>query len=326
MCNLYIHPILPQNYIAEELLLGIFLIYPNIFDSTMHLLKKEYFFLESHQIIYINLLHIHKQKKVNVVELLYSLEYNKVLYAIGGLNKIVTMMKQSQIFIFSSHINNYIEELIELINDSYVKRLIIQYGHNIIKLGYISKVAKKNLYSRALYYLNLTNININENEENIINFKDLISEKLLQIKYNKTYHFTYKKQKIIKSGFIEIDKITSGLPNGDLIVIAGRPSMGKTSFAINIAYKNFYYNTLSICIFSLEMSSKQILNKFISIGSKIPIYDQMSKLNQQQWLNITSICYKLLKNNIYINDKNNIPISYIDSTAKNLKKKMIKFN
>nr|YP_009393600.1 Replication helicase subunit [Bostrychia simpliciuscula]ARW62162.1 Replication helicase subunit [Bostrychia simpliciuscula] len=321
MSNLYKYLLLPQNYIAEELLLGILLIYPNIFENITILLKKEYFFLESHQIIYINILNIYKHKKINVVELIYNLESNKVLYQIGGLDKIVTMMKQSQIFIFSSNINNYIEELIELINNTYIKRLIIQYGHNIIKLAYVSGIAKKNLYNKALSYLHITNIHGNQNEENVIDFKDLISEKLLQIKYSKTYDLIHKKQQIIKSGFLEIDKITSGLPNGDLIIIAGRPSMGKTSFAINIAYNNFYYDKLSICIFSLEMSSKQILNKFISIGSKIPIYEQMTKLSKQQWLNITNICNKLLKNNIYINDKNNISISYIDYIAKQLKKK-----
>nr|YP_009392764.1 Replication helicase subunit [Bostrychia tenella]ARW61326.1 Replication helicase subunit [Bostrychia tenella] len=323
MYHLYKHPLLPQNYIAEELLLGVILIYPNIFSNIVPFIKKEYFFLESHQIIYINLLNIHKYKKLNIIELLYKLESNKVLYTVGGLSKITNMMKQSQIFIFSSHINNYIEELIELVNSSYIKRLVIQYGHNIMKLGYTSQSSKNNLYNKALSYLNFTKVEINENEENMINFKDLISEKLLQIKYHKTDSLIPKKQKLIKSGFIDLDKITSGLPNGDLIIVAGRPSMGKTSFAINIAYNNFSKERLSICIFSLETPSKQILNKFISIGSQIPInnHNYISRLNPKQWRSITNICYRLLDNNIYINDNVNMEINYIDYVAKNLKKK-----
>lgn len=326
MYNLYGYPLLPQNYIAEELLLGIILIYPSTFSNITSFLKKEYFFLESHQIIYINLLNIYKHKQLSIVELLYHLEKNKVLCAIGGLHKVINMMKQSQVFICSSNVNNYIEELIELISNSYIKRLIIQYGHNIIKLGHISQIQKHDLHNKALLYLNSIKIQDNKNEKSIISFRDLMSEKLLQIKHHKTYYSLDTKQKLIKSGFPELDEITSGLPNGDLIIIAGRPSMGKTSFAINIAYHNFYNERLSICIFSLEMSSKQILNKFISIGSKAPLQNNVAKLSQQEWSNIINICYKLLNNNIYINDKNNISINYIDHTAKILKKKTAMFS
>lgn len=324
--NLYKNLILPQNYIAEELLLGVILIYPNIFNKIIPSLQKEYFFLESHKVMYTYLININKHKKLNIIELLYELESSKTLYVIGGLHKIINMMKQSQVFISSSNINSYIEELIKLINHKYIKRLIIQYGHNIIKLGYLSHISSQNLYSKALSYLKFTEIQVSKDETSILNVKDLVSEKLLQIKHDKTNFLRYPKQKLIKSGLLELDKITSGLPNGDLIIIAGRPSMGKTSLAINIAYNNFDNTKLSICIFSLEMSSQQILNKFISIGSEIPFNNWISKLNENQWNNITDICYKLLKSNIYINEKHNMSIDYINHTAKTLKKKIRIFN
>nr|YP_009398986.1 Replication helicase subunit [Cliftonaea pectinata]ARW67995.1 Replication helicase subunit [Cliftonaea pectinata] len=313
------HKLLPHNYIAEEILLGIILIYPSMFFNILEKIKKEYFFLETHQMIYINLINIYKYKQLNIIELMYKLESNKMLYKIGGLKKITSMMKQGQIFINSSKINIYIEALIYIIRQSYIKRLMIQCGHNIIKLSYIPQVKNEYLRVKALSYLNFIDERINK--KHIKTFKDLISEKLVEIKFKNKYLYQTQ-EKLILSGFLDIDEIISGLPNGDLIIIAGRPSMGKTSLAINIAYNVFNKQKVSICIFSLEMSSSQIFNKFISIASNIPIQKYIvNKINKYQWECITKLCKKLLTNNIYINDALNFSINYIEQISKKIKKK-----
>lgn len=119
------------------------------------------------------------------------------------------------------------------------------------------------------------------------------------------YHSTY-------SGFQDLDILTNGLPYGDLIVIAGRPSMGKTSLAIHIAYNVLIYFHINICIFSLEMTIIQVLHKLISIGSRISINSIFTnQLNINQWHIIQKICNELLKNKIYINDNSNINLNQI---------------
>lgn len=330
MQNLYQHPFPPQNYIAEEILLGIILIYPQVSYNIIPTIKTEYFFLERHQIIYINLIEIYKNNKLNSTDLFYNLSKTKILYKIGGIYKILEIMKQSQIFISSSEIYIYIEELIKIINYNYIKRLLIQYGHNIIKLAYIPKISNDILYNKASNYLNFTENKIPKNN-NIKTFKQLISNFLIDIQYNKKKIKENKRNNTenisVKSGFKEIDKLTTGLTKGDLIVLAGRPSMGKTSLAINIAYNISYQLKSSISIFSLEMSSKQILNKFISIVCNISTQSiVLNNLSIQQWNNIKEKCNNLLNFNIYINDEPNISIDYIEYNSKLLQKEDININ
>lgn len=316
--------ILPQNYLAEEILLGAMFIYPEILYQIVSSIKEEYFFLESHKLIYTYLLIINKKNKFNITEYIYTLGNTNVLYKIGGIQKILDLMKQSQIFIISFYnITTYIQELIEIIQYNYIKRLMIQYGSDIIKLAYIAKLSNHYLYNKASSYLNITETKIPK--INTKTFKNLITEFLLKTKYtystkiiNKTRINNHKFQ---KSGFVQLDKLIFGLFEGDLIVIAGRPSMGKTSLAINIANNIIYNQKSAICIFSLEMSSQQIINKFIAINSNMSLKKLILKnIYSKDWYEIIKICYKLIDKKIYINDKANVSIDYIEYTSKLLKK------
>nr|YP_009392356.1 Replication helicase subunit [Osmundaria fimbriata]ARW60918.1 Replication helicase subunit [Osmundaria fimbriata] len=313
---------LPQNYLAEEILLGIILIYPNTFCHFINIIKEEFFFIESHRLIYINITILYKHQNINIIDLFYHLQYKRLLEKIGGLKKILNIMKQSQVFIFSTGINTYTQEIINLINFTYTRRLIVQYGHNIIKLGYITSIDNQYIHSKLKSYLNWIQIELKRyliSYNNILNIKDLISRTLVEIKYKSTE--IIQSNQLIKSGFRDLDKIIYELPGGNLIIIAGRPSIGKTSLAINIAYNALYNNNINICIFSLEMSSKDILNKFISIASESNINKQtINKLSKEQWKKITQLCYKLLKHDIYINDNCNASIGYIEEIAKSLRK------
>nr|YP_010952051.1 DNA helicase [Laurencia obtusa]WMP12990.1 DNA helicase [Laurencia obtusa] len=323
MSQVYINKFIPQNYLAEEILLGSIIIYPKLTIYVKNYIKKDLFFLESHAIIYINLTE-QINKKFNIIQLIYLLKSKRLLKKIGGLKKIINIMRQSQIFINSSKISNYIEKLIYILNSNHIKRLIIQYGYNMTKLGYVSQINNEYLYSKLLSYLKFLEREITKNQQknkNITSIKQLISIKLLQLKYPIIYNDDNKKTKksYTKFGFEKIDQITNGLPSGNLIIIAGRPSIGKTSFAINIAYNVFFYQRSSVCIFSLEMSTKEILNKFLCMSCNIHIgKSNIIKLRAEDWKNILTVCKKLIHNNIYINDKTNLQINDIESIAKTL--------
>nr|YP_009296110.1 replication helicase subunit [Schizymenia dubyi]AOM65045.1 replication helicase subunit [Schizymenia dubyi] len=311
----------PQNYLAEEILLGSILINPRIFPQIIPIIKTHSFFLECHQIIYKNLITLNQYNKLEAIQLLYYLSETNMLNVIGGVDKILEIMKQSQIFMPSIQINIYIKEIVNLINDKYIKRLMIQYGHNIIRLAYINNFPTPQLYNRASYYLNSTLKKVPK--ENLDNFEDLIGDLLINLAVKNRYKTKDIKhiQEYLSSGFQNIDQITGGLSNGDLIVLAGRPSTGKTSLAINIAYNVSNLMKIGICIFSLEMSKMQILQKLISIASSIPSQHLIFKtLNNQEWTEIQNICKDLLSSHMYINDSSNMSIDYIEYTARILKK------
>nr|QCI07319.1 replication helicase subunit [Leiomenia cribrosa] len=159
--------------------------------------------------------------------------------------------------------------------------------------------------------------------KNLDNLQDLIGILIKNTKYsNKS---TINSFNNLYSGFQDLDIITNGLPDGDLIVIAGRPSVGKTSLVIQIAYNLLTYFNNNVCIFSLEMNISQILYKLISIGSKLSIQNILSgKLNKNQWHKLQKICNIILKANLYINDNSNITINqikYITNIIINAKEK-----
>jgi len=309
--------ILPQNYIAEEILIGSIFIHPSLLTEIISLIKIEYFFLEKHRIIYTYLLNTHKKKSIQLHEILSDLNNDNILYKIGGPNKIIDLMKQSQIFNSSFiFMNKYIKEIIFLIQYHYIKRLMIQYGYNIIKLAYISRKSHYNIYDKASLYLNNTKNKLPQDTTDLIN--NTIKEFILDIKNNinvKPYEQKY--HSFFSSGFKKLDTIISGLIKGDLIIIAGRPSTGKTSLAISIMYNLITaLSNIKVCLFSLEMSREQILSKLLSMMSSVPLKNIINKdLNRIEWNKIIKMCYEILQKHIYIYNKANISIDNISYTS-----------
>lgn len=323
MKKLSLYPLPPQNYLSEQLLLGIILINPNILINITPLINRECFFLEPHKIIYDNLIELHKHNSLYPIQILEYLYNKENLHEIGGIEKILDLMKQSQIFTIYLDVNKYAEQLIKSIHNNYSKRLLIQYAYNIIQLAYVKQFSGYQIYNKASQYLNQTSQDIPRN--NIINFKELITQFLLTLKINKeSKKIEYKTKKEfnkLKSGFLKLDELSQGMNSGDLIIIAGRPSMGKTSLAINILHNMLIEANIGISIFSLEMSKQQILIKLIAIITQLNTQNiQQKNLNNTEIQYLISKCKAIIGSNIYLNDTTNISIEYLEYTTKLLDK------
>nr|YP_010484963.1 DNA replication helicase [Hypnea cervicornis]UVW80657.1 DNA replication helicase [Hypnea cervicornis] len=315
MNHLYQYLVPPNNYIAEEIIIGYIIINPSIQKNLLQNINSEYFFLESHKFLYAYLQKVHKKNHINLKNLLYIINDNSNINNIISLRTIIKLIKQGQIFNTSQNTTFYINQLLKLISENYIKRLFIQYSYHTINLSYNHKISINKISLQASFYLN--EIKKKLDKQNLDNshfflcelFQDLTGDNN-QIKNSKT---------IIRSGFEHLDKITTGMPSGDLIIIAGRPSTGKTSFIINIVYNILEKFDTQICIFSLEMTRKQILQKIISIGSNIPLYLILQgEINPQEWKKVVNICQNILISKIYINDITNISIENILNTSQKI--------
>nr|AYR05795.1 replication helicase subunit [Lithothamnion sp.] len=301
----------PQNILAEEVLLGHLLVNEMTAYNIIAIVKSDFFSLEKHQILYINIINIYNQyNHINITNLIYLLWNKKLLNKIGGLNQITQLIQKSQVLLSYSEKNRLVQEYIQIIYQHYTKRIFIQYSYNILQLSYINRISIQQLHNKSTQYLQEIGKLIELQKNNTL--KHLISHFL------SNFHTTIDNfNKHIFSGFKALDEITNGFKDGDLIVIAGRPSMGKTSFVINITNHIIMKLNLGVYIFSLEMSKNQILDKIISIASKITINNiSNKKIIAHEWQNLHNTCRLLMQSNLQIDDEGNASINYIKSKTK----------
>jgi replicative DNA helicase len=151
-------------------------------------------------------------------------------------------------------------------------------------------------------------------------FKD--SDKIINdtIEYIKKQ--TSKKNKIVTgldSGFIELNRMTSGFNEGDLIIIAARPSMGKTAFALNLAL-NVIKQDKGVAIFSLEMPAEQLMLRMLSAASRIPLQDlRRGNLTDEEWTKLTEVSDYLSSKPLFVDDEGSVNIHTIRAKLRKLK-------
>nr|YP_009315830.1 Replication helicase subunit [Trichogloeopsis pedicellata]SCW24488.1 Replication helicase subunit [Trichogloeopsis pedicellata] len=313
----YHEQIPPQHNLAEEIILGGTLVNTNITELAMNELITESFSLETHQIIYRTIIDIYLHRTyVDSIILINTLWELNLLSKIGGIKKILNLLKHAQIFISQDITYLTAQYYIYIIKDKYLRRLLIQYGYNIITLAYLRSITPYNIFTKADKYIEEIKSQYNYNPKSIHNIGNDLSKLLIALKKD---HETNKYKKL-QSGFYALDKMNNGFEEGDLVVIAGRPSMGKTSLSLNIVLNLIAQNCRHICIFSLEMSREQILYKLLSISACIPIHQlQLGNINQLDWLSIQHAASQLVNSAIHIYDNANLSINSLNNTAKILK-------
>jgi len=140
------------------------------------------------------------------------------------------------------------------------------------------------------------------------------------IKFIKTQ--AAKKNKIVTgldTGFIELNRLTSGFGEGDLIIIAARPSMGKTAFALNLGL-NVLKQNKGVAIFSLEMPAEQLMLRMLSAASKIPLQDvRRGSLNEEEWSKLSAIADEIANKPLFVDDEGYINIHTIRAKLRKLK-------
>lgn len=215
----------------------------------------------------------------------------------------------------ASNIQTYADHVRELS----VHRQLIKAGGYIAESVYKRKdLQVKELLDRSEKKIFEIADQILRNKQDIVEIKDTIGEIVNEI------HSLQEKSGIIglETGFTDFDKLTSGLQNGDLIVIAGRPGMGKTSIAMNIAEHASIHNNIPVAIFSLEMPTHQIIKKMISSYGEINSEKlRKGNLNESDWENFNHAVQAFQNSTILLDETPAISPIEVRAKCRRIKRK-----
>ena len=247
------------------------------------------FYNQAHKIIFdaINEL-ILENKKIDIITLNNKLEEKDLLKEIGGREFIINLASE---FYTSANLTEHVK-IIK--NKSLLPELILE-------------DAEKNIF----------NIIQNKSSNEFAHLREILIDVINQIE-----KISKSPDKIIglPTGLVDFDYKTSGLQNSDLILLAARPSMGKTAFALNIAENVALNQNKGVAIFSLEMSKFQLANRLLCSNARINAQNlRTGNLNQKDWADITEALGNLSMAKIYIDDTPGISVAQLRAKARKLK-------
>jgi replicative DNA helicase len=202
----------------------------------------------------------------------------------------------------------------EIIARNALLRSLIKAGTEIAGLGYETPENVESTLDRAESLI--FKVSQKRISENFVDIKELLTESFEQIEklYEKKAHVTG-----VPTGFPELDQLTSGFHPSDLIVIAARPSMGKTSLALSIVSHVGLHEKIPVAIFSLEMSRHQLAQRFICAEARVNAQNlRTGNLKEEDWPKLSNAVGRLAEAPIFIDDTANITIMEVRSKARRL--------
>ncbi|MDA3615856.1 replicative DNA helicase [Polluticaenibacter yanchengensis] len=250
----------PQARDLEEAVLGAIMLEKGAFDTASEILKPECFYVDAHQYIFRAMLALQqKNMPIDILTVVEELRSNDLLNAVGGPYYVT---KLTNTVTSSAHIETHCKILIQ----KFIQRELIRISSEITKESYEDSADAFGLLDDAEGKLfDLTNSYVKGNYEDIGN--------VLVQSVNRIEELRNKKEGIsgVPSGFVDLDKITNGWQPTDLVIIAARPAVGKTAFALNLA-RNAAMNPVNptpVGVFSLEMGNAQLVQRILSAQSDV---------------------------------------------------------
>ncbi|AFZ21786.1 replicative DNA helicase [Allocoleopsis franciscana] len=295
----------PQNVDAEESILGGILLDPEAMGRVADVLRPEAFYINTHKEIYKAILALHTQgKPVDLMSVTTWLYDHELLAKVGGQSKLAELVERTV-----SAVN--VDRYAALVVDKYLRRQLIQAGNDIVELGYETSIELETVFDQAEQ--KIFSLTQKRPQQGLVP----ISETLIQ---------TFQEIEIrqegaalpgISSEFYDLDVMTGGFQRSDLIIVAGRPSMGKTSFAVGIA-RNIA-EKFPVAIFSLEMSKEQLVQRLLASEAGIESnYLRTGRISQNQWSDLSRALGTLSELPMYIDDTANQTVMQMRSQVRRL--------
>jgi replicative DNA helicase len=299
----------PQNISAEQAALGSMLLQEEAILHSIDILKPEDFYQKSHQIIFQCILDLfEKSQGVDLVTLTEELNRKNLLEKIGGVTYLTNLIN-------SVPTAANIEYYIKIIEEKSILRSLINNSTKIVSMAYEEKEDAKILLDKAEHLVfEISDRNI---RQSFVPIKEIIQDS-----YEKIEDLYHREEFItgVPSGYEELDDITTGFQPSELIVVAGRPGMGKTAFCMNIAQYVSIYKNIPVAIFSLEMSKSQLVQRMLCSEARLDSHKlRKGRLVEADWAPLSMAAGRLSSSSIFIDDTAGISCLEIRAKARRLK-------
>ena len=299
--------LLPSSRTSEQVILSHILLNNPKADIILNRISVEMFYSNDYKTIYTAICDIKRRNiEVNIDTIIDELINSKL--NISDYDHILTEL------INKPASTGKIESYLILLLDKYLRRSLIISASEISKLANDNSLSLESVFDQAEKLL----FNVTQKKPNLglLPASEVLLETFLDLeKRSKEGQLAG-----IPSGFFDLDSLTQGFQKSDLIIIAGRPSMGKTAFALNIARNVADSHKFPVVIFSLEMSRSQLIYRFLASEANITNSKLRSgNINADDWKAVNRAIGSLSDLNIYLDDKSDISISDIRAKLDNLK-------
>ena len=299
----------PHDIEAEQAILGCMLIDQDATSDAIEVLKPEDFYRDDHKYIYEAMLNLYtKGEPIDIITVKDELTSMQKFEAVGGIEYLATLPDRAPLVANS-------DKYIKIVEEKSILRKLIKTATEIEGLGYAQNEEVDNVIDQA--EKKIFDIMQNKNQKGYTPIKDVLVETFAELE--KLYN---QKQPVtgIATGFTDLDNRTAGLHNSDLILIAARPAMGKSAFALNIATNAAINEKVPVAIFNLEMSKTQLVNRMLCSEAMVDSNKvRTGKIDEEDWIKLATDLGPLSEAPIYIDDTPGISISEIRAKCRKLK-------
>ena len=299
----------PHDLEAEQAIIGSMLTDRDAVISAIEILKEEDFYREDNKAIYTAILNLYNRAEpIDIITVKSELESMGKFEQVGGLEYLAELPEKVPT---TANAMKYIK----IVEEKSTLRRLIKTANEIIELGYSPTEDVEDIMEGA--EKKIFNIMQEKNQKGYAPIKDVLVESFTKLEelYNRKQHITG-----VPSGFTELDYRTAGFHGLELILIAARPAMGKTAFALNIATNAAVKANVPVAVFSLEMSKEQLVNRILCSESMVDSNKvRTGKLEEDDWTKLAGAIGPLSEAEIFIDDTPGINITEIRAKCRKLK-------
>ena len=299
----------PHNIEAEQAVLGSMLTDKDAVIAAMETLKPESFYREDDKAIYEAMQNLYNRAEpIDLITLKNELETMSKLEQVGGLEYLANLPEKAPT---SANVQKYIS----IVDEKSMLRSLIKTANELVDLGYSQTEDVEDIMDHA--EKKIFDIMQKKNQKGYSPIKDVLVESFTKLEelYNRKQHITG-----VPTGFIDLDYRTAGLHGSELILIAARPAMGKTAFALNLASNAAIRGNTGVAIFSLEMSKDQLVNRMLCSEAMVDSNKMRTgKLEEDDWAKLAQAIGPLSEANVFIDDTPGITVMEIRTKCRKLK-------